>query len=81
VPDLSRASDYKAARIRPWTSTTPYWALLEFASDARPASPITSGLARDGYLTGVVVAPQPVPVLRWLAPLLADSRRFIVMPS
>jgi len=55
--------------------------LLEFASDARPASPIPSGLARDGYLTGVVVAPQPVPVLRWLAPLLADSRRFIVMPS
>jgi len=78
VPDLSRVSDYKAARIRPsWTSDP----LLEFASDARPASPIPSGLARDGYLTGVVVAPQPVPVLRWLAPLLADSRRFIVMPS
>jgi len=47
--------------------------LLELAADARPASQILSGLARDGYLTGVIVAPRPVPVLRWLAPLLADD--------
>jgi hypothetical protein len=33
--------------------------LLEFASDAPPASPILSGLARDGYLTGATAGPRP----------------------
>ena len=47
--------------------------LLELAADGRPASQILSGMARDGYMTGVIVAPRPVPTLRWLAPLLADD--------
>jgi uncharacterized protein len=47
--------------------------LPDCAPDARLASPALPELARDGYLIGVIMAPQPAPVLRWLAPLLAGD--------
>jgi uncharacterized protein len=51
--------------------------IAAFWQDHALASPLPLAampdLARDGYLTGVVVAPRPIPSLHWLAVLLGSN--------
>ena len=66
MPDLSRASDYKAARIRPWTSTTQHDPLLgligvRLRCPAGIADHVGTGARRlpDRRCRGATAGPRP----------------------